>query len=76
MNTAPLSYPVSYDTITEAESLHEAICARARVLWEERGCPSMQDEAIWLEAEREFVPLPGSTRVIFAGSSREGRRGV
>lgn len=33
---------------------HEEIAFRARQLWEQRGRPEGQDEAIWHEAEREL----------------------
>jgi len=33
---------------------HEAITQRAEQLWRERGSPSGQDEAIWLEAESQL----------------------
>ena len=34
--------------------LHEEISQRAEKLWRERGQPSGQDEAIWLEAESQL----------------------
>jgi hypothetical protein len=34
---------------------HETIAARAASIWHRKGCPEGQDEAIWLEAERELV---------------------
>lgn len=39
---------------------HEEITQRATILWNERGQPSGQDEAIWLEAEKQLAeePLP------------------
>ncbi len=39
---------------------HEEITQRAAALWHERGKPSGQDEAIWLEAEQQMAsePLP------------------
>lgn len=33
---------------------HEAISRRAEQLWRDRGSPSGQDEAIWLEAESQL----------------------
>ena len=33
---------------------YEEISALARSLWEKRGCPSGQDDQIWLEAERRL----------------------
>lgn len=37
-----------------AKPTHEQISSRAEVLWDARGRPSGQDEAIWLEAERQL----------------------
>lgn len=34
---------------------HEDIAQCAHDLWSERGQPENQDEAIWLEAERELI---------------------
>jgi hypothetical protein len=36
-------------------AIHEAIAVRAYELWEERGHPENQADALWLEAERELV---------------------
>ncbi|MFY9924847.1 MAG: DUF2934 domain-containing protein [Opitutaceae bacterium] len=33
---------------------HLEIAAEAEVLWRQRGCPSGQDNEIWLEAERQL----------------------
>jgi len=33
---------------------NEEISKRARIIWNERGCPEGMDEQIWLEAE-EYV---------------------
>jgi hypothetical protein len=33
---------------------HDRIAARAREIWEKRGCPYGQDEKIWLEAEEQL----------------------
>ena len=37
---------------------HETIARRARELWDARGQPSDQDEAIWLEAEHQLHATP------------------
>src|ERR1044072_1158125 len=45
---------------------HEQIAERAKKLWQDRGWPAGQDEAIWLEAESqlqsevEAKPVPGT----------------
>jgi hypothetical protein len=39
---------------SETQVSQDAISERARTLWLERGQPSGQDEAIWLQAEREL----------------------
>jgi hypothetical protein len=41
-------------TATLAAPTREQIALRARVIWEQRGCPQGQDEQIWLEAERQL----------------------
>jgi len=33
---------------------HEHIAARAKAIWESKGCPSGQDEQIWCEAESQL----------------------
>jgi hypothetical protein len=50
-NSSPSS---SFQESSSSSSSHEEISRRARELWESRGQPSGQDEAIWLEAEREL----------------------
>jgi hypothetical protein len=50
LNPSPSS---SLQDSPSSPSSHEEISRRARELWESRGQPSGQDEAIWLEAERE-----------------------
>ena len=32
--------------------------ARARVLWQEKGCPEGRDEEIWLQAEQDLARRP------------------
>lgn len=34
----------------------EEITARARQIWQDRGCPSDRDLEIWVEAERQLSP--------------------
>jgi len=41
-------------TATLTAPTHAQIAARARIVWEQRGCPQGQDERIWLEAERQL----------------------
>jgi hypothetical protein len=36
---------------------HEAIAARAKEIWAEKGCPENRDEGIWLEAEAELLAM-------------------
>ena len=33
---------------------YEQIAERARNIWQERGCPTNQDESIWYEAENQL----------------------
>jgi len=37
------------------EMIHAAIAAKAYDLWERRGRPENQTEAMWLEAERDLI---------------------
>lgn len=39
---------------SEQSPSHDQISQRARELWESRGQPSGQDDAIWLEAEESL----------------------
>jgi hypothetical protein len=39
-----------------ARPSHEEISRRARQIWESRGQPAGQDDAIWLEAESQLSP--------------------
>ena len=47
----------------DAAPTHEQIAARAKSIWELKGCPIGQDERNWLEAEEqirlELGPDPG-----------------
>ncbi len=36
-------------------AIHEAIAQRAYLLWEKRGKPESQAEALWIEAEHQLV---------------------
>ena len=40
---------------------HEQIAERARAIWQQRGCPSGEDERIWYEAESQLKSESGST---------------
>jgi len=33
---------------------HEQICARARAIWQSKGCPTDQDQQNWREAEAQL----------------------
>ncbi|MBN2130785.1 MAG: DUF2934 domain-containing protein [Sedimentisphaerales bacterium] len=39
---------------------HEQIAERARAIWQQRGCPSGEDEKIWYEAEAQLKGKLGS----------------
>ena len=45
---------------------HADIAKRARALWESRGQPAGQDEAIWLEAESQLSPPSSTTGMLRA----------
>lgn len=51
----------SNSTATRQPS-HEEITHRARELWEQYGCPSDQDEKIWLEAEQQLLGLDATSK--------------
>ena len=42
-------------TFVDPHQYHDAISARAREIWRERGEPQGEDVEIWLQAERELV---------------------
>jgi len=42
---------------------HESVTQRAEQIWRERGCPSGQDTAIWLEAERQLTTTAAALHV-------------
>jgi len=42
-------------SLNDTSVIHEAIAARAYQLWEQRGQPEDQADALWLEAEQELV---------------------
>jgi len=39
---------------------HEQIAERARAIWQQRGCPSGEDETIWYAAESQLKSELGS----------------
>ena len=41
--------------VVEKAPSHEDIARRAKELWNDYGQPQKQDEAIWLEAERQLI---------------------
>ena len=59
---------------------HADITARAREIWMERGSPSGQDEAIWLQAEQEIiarrktVSTAAASQPIRANGNGKGKR--
>ena len=55
--TCPGPQPCETETTSQGERPlpnHEAVAARAREIWEARGCPSGQDLEIWFAAEGEL----------------------
>jgi hypothetical protein len=57
MNPDKPVHAANHPTSTEhprRKVAHETIAQRAEQMWRERGSPSGQDEAIWLEAEAQL----------------------
>ena len=48
---------------------HDAISQRARELWQSRGQPSGQDDAIWLEAESQLTS-PSATNAMLQATGQ------
>ncbi len=46
--------PAVKQTKKNAAPTYEQIAERARNIWQERGCPTNQDESIWYEAENQL----------------------
>jgi len=46
--------PAVKQTKKSAVPTYEQIAERARNIWQERGCPTNQDESIWYEAENQL----------------------
>jgi hypothetical protein len=61
--------PASKSSSPAARPSHDDIAARARALWESRGQPSGQDDAIWLEAETQLSP-PSTTNAMLEATGR------
>jgi Protein of unknown function (DUF2934) len=38
---------------------HKQVSARARILWEQAGCPTDRDQEFWFDAENEFYETQG-----------------
>ncbi len=58
-NTVPSS---QYLAAPRRVPTHAEIAAEAEVLWRQKGCPHGDDEAIWLEAERQLFNVPRLAR--------------
>ena len=54
-NTVPSS---QFLAATRLVPTHAEIAVEAEVLWRQKGCPQGDDEAIWLEAERQLFNVP------------------
>jgi hypothetical protein len=52
--TAVADKPAVKQTKKTAAPTYEQIAERARSIWQERGCPTNQDESIWYEAENQL----------------------
>lgn len=61
------------DPLASAQAYHDAISARAREIWRDRGSPSGNDVEIWLEAERDLVQrglIPGAPKATARSTRR------
>ncbi len=52
--TAVADNPAVKQTKKTVTPTYEQIAERARNIWQERGCPTNQDESIWYEAENQL----------------------
>jgi len=52
--TAVADIPAVKQSKKPAVPTYEQIAERARNIWQERGCPTNQDESIWYEAENQL----------------------
>lgn len=53
-STSPISLRPSQEAGRSRIPTQEEITARARQIWQDRGCPSDRDLEIWVEAERQL----------------------
>ena len=62
-STSPISLRPSQESRPSRHPTREEISARARQIWQDRGCPNDRDLEIWVEAERQLSqsgrPSPG-----------------
>lgn len=52
--TAVADKPAVKQTKKPSVPTYEQIAERARNIWQDRGCPTNQDEQIWYEAENQL----------------------
>jgi hypothetical protein len=52
--TAVADKPAVKQTKKNVVPTYEQIAERARNIWQDRGCPTNQDETIWYEAENQL----------------------
>lgn len=53
-SAAVVEKPAVKQTKKNVAPTYEQIAERARNIWQDRGCPTNQDESIWYEAENQL----------------------